>query len=203
MFTIVRIEIPYQLMLPLNPIVTDEGQPGIPNEFYGLVTYLNDHCPNYIEGFKQRTYRGSWDMQTYVYVAEVALGMMTLPVLEMFRAVGGEIKSLPLFAKINPEENVPGQEVTWQEFFDADPHKTIAQFGEDHYVATTVISEDNDYLPYNQAVTTFGLQNLITQPQYLALQAAAEQAAIEDLGEDEIEGEIVGEGDFPAIEDTP
>lgn len=190
MFKIVKIKIPYQLMLPMNPIITDEGQPGIPNQFYGFVTYLNDHCPNYIEGVNQRTYRGSWDMQTYVYVAEVALSMMTIPVLEMFRAVGGEIESLPLFAKINPEENVPGQEVTWQEFIDADPHKSIAQFGEDYYVATTVLSQKNDYLPYTEAVAKFGLQNLITEPQYNALQAA-EQETIDAPLQEEIEGEPI------------
>jgi len=193
---IVQIEIPYQLMLPANPLLDDQGQPGPPNEFYGFVTFLNDHCPNFIEGVPQQTYRGTWDLQTYIYKAQVSLNMMTLPVLEMFRAVGGEVKSLPMWALVDPTSSPPGIEETWQEFIDNSPNFTFLEIGEDKYVATTVLSTDNDYLPYTQAVEAFGIENLRTQPQIQELLATAQDAEPDD----EIDGELIEDED-PADED--
>jgi hypothetical protein len=170
---IVNIEVPYQLMLPSNPLLDDQGQPGPPNEFYGFVTFLNDHCPNWIDGIQQRTYRGTWDTITYHYKAEIALSMMTLPILEMFRAVGGEVKSLPMWALVDPAASPPGTEETWQEFIDNSPNYTFLEIGEDKYVATTVLNPEGDYLPYTQAVEAFGIENLRTQPQIQELMANA------------------------------
>jgi len=181
---IVQIEIPYQLMLPVNPLLDDQGQPGAPNEFYGFVTFLNDHCPNYIEGVSQQTYRGTWDLQTYVYRAQLSLNMMTIPVLEMFRAVGGEIKSLPMWALVDPTASPPDSEQTWQEFIDNSPNYTFLEIGEDKYVATTVLSTDGDYLPYTQAVAAFGIQNLRTQPQIQELIANAPVVEPEPEGDE-------------------
>lgn len=197
---IVKIEVPYALMLPANPLLDDQGQPGPANDFYALVTFLNDHVPNWIEGVNQKTYRGTWDLQTYTWVAEVSLGMITIPLGLMIISQGGEISSLPLWAKINLDDLVPGKEVTWQQFFEETNNFEPLQIGQDFYVSTAAIG-NGDYLKFSQAVGAFGFENLVTQPQFKALQA---QALLEqDAPEDEIEGEVIGEGGFPAIEDTP
>jgi hypothetical protein len=166
---IVKIEIPYNLTLPVNPILDENGNPGEPNPLFPLIAFLNDQVPNFIEGIPQKTYRGSWDLNTYQYVAEISLSLMTIPVISMFLSFGGEIYSLPMWAKVNEEDIVPGMEVTWQEFIEDNNSFTFLEIGNDKYVSTAVLG-DGDYLKASSAVEKFGLQNLRTQLQIKALQ---------------------------------
>ena len=170
---IVKIEIPYSLTLPVNPILDAEGNPGTTNPLFPLIAFLNDQVPNYIEGFRQKTYRGTWDLETYTYFAEISLSMMSIPVVMMFLSFGGEIYSLPLWAKVNPSDMVPNTQESWQDFIDSNPNFSFLEIGEEKFVATTVLA-DGDYMKASEAVSTFGVENLRTMPQIKELQAQAE-----------------------------
>lgn len=200
---IIKITIPYHLMLPVNPLLDEEGNPGEPNEFYGFITFLNDHVPNWIEGVRQKTYRGTWDLQTYVYVAELSLDMMTLPVVAMILGAGGEVEHLPMFFPVDldataPESLQPEQVpmldeegnplldeeenpiltplLTWGEWFESQPTRSPIRKADGYYIGTNVFGDD--YLPASQA---FGLQvPLLTIPQIQQLEDYVEPEEPQD-----------------------
>jgi hypothetical protein len=170
---IVRIDIPYALTLPANPLFNEDGTPGTPNPLFPLVAFLNDQVPNYIQGLNQRTYRGTWDLQKYTYLAEISLDMMNVQTVALFLSLGGEISFLPMWGKVDPSATVPNREETWQEFIDSTPNFDFMEIGEDRYVTTAVFGNGN-YMKASEAVAVFGLENLRTMPQIKALKASAE-----------------------------
>ena len=173
--------VPFNITMPtIGPLLT-----GDPNPFYPLVLFCNDNTP---KNQKPRTDgsqldRYSLDGQTYHYHVEFDDELFNLEVCGLIIQQGGDVESYPLWAKVDPQDLIPGEGdelPTWQDFLDQIPTADFLIIGDDHYVATSVLSNENDYLLVSHAIGIFGFENLRTISQIKAL-----QAVVPDEGGDE------------------
>lgn len=196
MFTRIKMTVPFDLTKPtIGPIIG-----GDPNPFYPLVLFMNDNTPkNQVPDVSGRTLdRYTMDGQNYVYQAEVDTNLFDLTVCGLVVQQGGTIEGYPLFVKIDLDAAIPGEgeQPTWGNYLAETPNfnpiQIRTELGTDYYIATTILG-NGDYMEVGQAIATFGIENLVTQAQLLDL--VANQPAEQE--------EVVGEGGFPSIEDTP
>ena len=172
MFTKIKMTVPFDLTKPtIGPILGGE-----PNPFYPLVLFMNDNTPkNQKPDLSGKTLdRYTMDGQNYVYQAEIDPALFNLQVCGLVVQQGGEVENYPLWAKVDPSSPIPGEEAerpTWAEFFEASPNRSPTiirtELGEDWYAPTSVFG--SNYMPVSQAIGTFGLEALVTQPQIMEL----------------------------------
>lgn len=176
MFARIKLTVPFSITKPtVGPLLGGE-----PNPFYPLVLFMNDNVPKnqkpVTDGSKLDRY--SLNKQTYIYHAEIDQNLFDLNVAGLIVQQGGEIEGYPLWAKVDPTSQIPGEgeQPTWTEFFAATPTRTPTkvrtELGEDWYVSTAVFGEA--YMPASHAMGIFGFENLVTQPQLDTLVANQE-----------------------------
>lgn len=186
------IKIPYYLTLPTIPIIDENGNPGNPNPLFPFISFLNFQTPNFIEGIHQKSYRGSWDLETYEYRLEASLDMMNLGVVSMFANNGGKIFSLPLWAKVELSDLIPDayqtttdqeKKLNWQQYVESQQNFSFTKIGDDFYIPTSIFG-NGDYMEASEAIQLFGIDKLVTKPTIKQLQASVTTPEPEE----EIEG---------------
>lgn len=164
MFTKLKLTVPFTLVMPTIGSLTG----GVPNPLYPLALFMNDNTPKnqkpVTDGSKLDRYS---EGDKYIYHSEVDLNILTLELCGFLIQNGCEVEHYPLFAKVDPNAAIPGEEgqPTWLEFFANTPTRfpsiVRTEDGEDWYVPTSVFGEE--YLPFSQAIGVFGYENLVSQ----------------------------------------